>query len=159
IAFREGVSIDRLRVKVYGEDYRPVTSVDTPVQLTWTAAAARDAGARAEWVARFHRQEFETGWQELRDMPGPGVAIAFAFMLSVPGYFVLQLWFAWAFKGGWRLAALAPLAIVGPALVFSLYALSKGSNLWPITLIFLAPVGFLYLLAVGAARVMKRAFA
>jgi len=39
-----------------------------------------------------------------------------------------------------------------PAVVFSLYALSRDSNLWPLTVIFLAPVGFAYLLILCGVR-------
>jgi membrane-associated PAP2 superfamily phosphatase len=73
-------------------------------------------------------------------------------MLSVPGYLVLQAWFAHSWPGRWRLAALVPLAGMVPALLFSLFALSQGSNLWPLAVIFLAPLGFVYLLVVWALR-------
>ena len=73
-------------------------------------------------------------------------------MLSVPGYCILQAWFARAWSGRWRLAALVPLAGMVPAMLFSLLALSQGSNLWPLAVIFLAPLGFAYLLVVWALR-------
>ena len=41
-------------------------------------------------------------------------------------------------------------------MLFSLYALSRGSNLWP-TVIVLAPVGFVYLLALWGARAASEA--
>ena len=73
-------------------------------------------------------------------------------MLGVPGYFVLQARLAFAWTGGWRKGALAPLALIGPAILWSLYALSHGSNLWPITVILLAPPCFAYLLVLCAVR-------
>ncbi len=73
-------------------------------------------------------------------------------MLSVPGYCILQAWFARSWSGRWRLAALVPLAGMVPAMLFSLLALSQGSNLWPLAVIFLAPLGFAYLLVVWALR-------
>ena len=39
-----------------------------------------------------------------------------------------------------------------PAFCFSLYALSCGSNLWPLTLIFAAALGMLYLGALFLVR-------
>lgn len=72
--------------------------------------------------------------------------------LTFFGYFILQVWLVRRWSGGWRLAALVPLLITGPAVLFSLYALSRGSNLWPLTLIFLAPVGCVYLLMAWGAR-------
>ena len=46
---------------------------------------------------------------------------------------------------------------MAPAVLFSLYALSRDSNLWPITVVFLAPVGFVYLLVLWGARVASEA--
>jgi hypothetical protein len=43
------------------------------------------------------------------------------------------------------MAALAPLMLTVSALAFSLFALTQGSNLWPLTLIFTAIAGAVYL--------------
>jgi hypothetical protein len=75
-------------------------------------------------------------------------------MLFTPLYFLLQIWFAWAFRGRWRVAALVPLIGFVPALIISLNALSHDSNVWPIVVIFFAPLGCLYLLALGLARLI-----
>ena len=72
--------------------------------------------------------------------------------LTIPGYFYLQYRLLRRWSGGWKLAALAPIVLVVPAVVFSLYALSRDSNLWPLTVIFLAPVGFAYLLILCGVR-------
>jgi hypothetical protein len=73
-------------------------------------------------------------------------------MLFTPLYLILQIWFGFAFTSRWRSAALVPLIGFIPALIISLDALSRNSNLWPIMLIFFAPLGCIYLLAVGIAR-------
>jgi hypothetical protein len=73
-------------------------------------------------------------------------------MAGVPSYFILQCWLPYSWAGRWRLASLVPLIATGPAVLFSLFALSQGSNLWPLTVIFLAPPGLIYLLIVCAAR-------
>jgi hypothetical protein len=75
-------------------------------------------------------------------------------MLFLPAYVILQIWFGYAWRGRWRIAALIPLFVFVPALLYSVFAFSKGSNLWPIVLIFLAPLGFLYLLVLGVARLV-----
>ena len=72
-------------------------------------------------------------------------------MAFTPLYFILQIWFPWAFQGRWRIAAFVPLIGFVPALIISLQALSQNSNLWPIVLIFFAPLGCIYLLLLGAA--------
>jgi hypothetical protein len=67
-------------------------------------------------------------------------------------YLILQCWLAYSWAGRWRIASLVPLIATGPAVLFSLFALSQGSNLWPLTVIFLAPFGLIYLLIVCAIR-------
>lgn len=47
-------------------------------------------------------------------------------------------------QGGWRIAALLPLLVVIPVTVVTIVGLWQGSNLWPIFLIFAAPVLFVY---------------
>jgi hypothetical protein len=75
-------------------------------------------------------------------------------MAFTPLYLILQIWFGLALTGRWRIAALVPLIGFVPALIISLHALSQGSNLWPIVVIFFAPLGCIYLLAVGLARMI-----
>ena len=41
-------------------------------------------------------------------------------------------------------------------MAFSMYALSHGSNLWPITVVLLAPFGFMYLAAAWSWRTFTR---
>jgi hypothetical protein len=77
-------------------------------------------------------------------------------MTSVPLYFILQAWFGFRWTGGWRIAALLPLIPVGPAVLWSFYALSHQSNLWPITVVLLAPLGSIYLLIVWVLRAIVR---
>jgi hypothetical protein len=76
----------------------------------------------------------------------------FAFMVGVPGYFLLQPWLVLRFTGGWRTAALVPLIGAVPTIIWSLYALSQESNLWPLTFILFAPLGSLYLAVLWIAH-------
>jgi hypothetical protein len=73
-------------------------------------------------------------------------------MAGVPAYFVVQPATILRWPGGWRLAALAPLLLTAPALCFSLFALYRESNLWPLALIFAAALGSIYLAALWLAR-------
>ena len=75
-----------------------------------------------------------------------------AFFAGVPGYFVLQSWTLFRFGGGWRKAALAPLLGAILTMLWSLSAPSQDSNLWPLTFIFFAPVGTLYLVVLMLLR-------
>lgn len=76
----------------------------------------------------------------------------FLIMLGLPGYVVMQAWMARSYRGGWRIAALAPLALMGPLLAYSLVALTGGSSLWPLMLILAAPFACTYLAVVMVAR-------
>jgi hypothetical protein len=78
--------------------------------------------------------------------------LGLAVMAGVPAYFVIQPISLAQWNGGWRKAAFVPLWLTVPALLFSLYARSKGSNLWPITLVFTAFLGSLYLVALWLMR-------
>lgn len=71
---------------------------------------------------------------------------------ALPVYALLQSWALWRMAGWWRLAAAAPLIIALPLAGHAIFALSAGSNLWPLLLIFFAPAGALYLLALLAVE-------
>lgn len=90
---------------------------------------------------------------------GVEMVLGSAVMLSVPLYFVLQAWSAYVWRGGWRKAALMPLIPIVPCVLWSLYALSHDSNLWPITVILLSPFCFTYLLLLCAMRFVAHRFA
>jgi hypothetical protein len=78
--------------------------------------------------------------------------VGFAAMATVPGYLVLQPLMALHFTGGWRKAACVPLIGAVPTILWSLYALSQDSNLWPLTFILFAPLGFIYLVVLWIAH-------
>ena len=81
-----------------------------------------------------------------------GVLGAFV-MAAVPAYFVLQPLALMRLVGRWKAAALAPLLPAIPAIVWSAYAFSQESNLWPLVFILFAPFGSIYLAALlGLAR-------
>src|SRR5262245_45213960 len=145
IAYNQGTSLDRLRISLHDDKWREVHAVSVPVQLQWDAGARRDTRQRAAWVARMSETQQRMISQQMNDAtPAGGMWLGAAFMLAVPGYFVLQILFAWGWNGGWRTAALVPLIVIAPAVIYSLFALTQGSNLWPLAVIFLATLGFVY---------------
>ena len=153
IAYDKGTILDRLRISLHDDKWREVHAVSVPVQLQWDAGARRDTHQRAAWVARMVEAQQRMISQQMNDAtPAGGMWLGATLMAAMPAYFVLQVWFAWGWTGGWRTAALLPLTAVVPAIVYSLFALAHGSNLWPLAVIFLAPLGFIYLVVVWAAR-------
>lgn len=82
--------------------------------------------------------------------------LALAVMFSLPGYAVLQWHSARNWRGGWRIAALAPLAIMAPLVIHAALAFMAQSNLWPLLVILTAPLAFGYLIALSGARALTR---
>lgn len=77
-----------------------------------------------------------------------------AIIALTPLHLVLQIWLVSAWRGRWRWAALLPLLGFVPALVVAFIGLARDSNLWPITVIFFAPLGCAYLLVVAVLRTL-----
>jgi len=73
----------------------------------------------------------------------------------VPGYFVLQAALTWRTSGGWRKASLLPAVLMIPILAYTVLAFAAQSNLWPLLLIFTAPLGFLYLVVFGLVLLLR----
>ena len=76
--------------------------------------------------------------------------------LAVPGYFVLQATLTSRTSGGWRKASLVPLVLMVPIMAYTLFALAAQSNLWPLLLIFTAPLAFLYLVCLSVVMLLWR---
>jgi hypothetical protein len=78
--------------------------------------------------------------------------LPFLMVSSVPGYVWLQArsWRRWT--GVWRTAAQLAFGLMAMVLAYTLVALVKGSNLWPLMLMFSMPVAFGYLAALAVAR-------
>jgi hypothetical protein len=81
-----------------------------------------------------------------------GLFLGGAITSCVPLYFVAQIWFAYAWPGRWRIAAVVPIIGFVAALYYTLAGLERGSNLWPFPLIFFAPLGLVYLVIARIAR-------
>jgi len=63
----------------------------------------------------------------------------------VVAYLVLQIRALMKLRGGRRIFAAIPLLFMIPVYVVTIIALSQGSNLWPLILIFASPVACVWL--------------
>jgi hypothetical protein len=144
-----------VRITAYGADWTPLATVSYPVSAEWWGSPA--GRTRAAWVSALSAQQQSMASSAMApsaddgDDVGIGILITVAF-LTVPAYIVLQLILLLRYSGGWRIAAALPLIGMVPLLIYTLFALVMGSNLWPLMAIFLTPFAFFYLLAVLALR-------
>jgi len=72
-------------------------------------------------------------------------------MLAAPAYVVLQVWAPMNLAGGWRTAALVPLAPAFLVCLWCAYALADQSGLWPVPFFMFAPPAAGYLAIILAA--------
>jgi hypothetical protein len=152
VAFKPGVTIDALRVLILDERGRRISGSDQPARIEWVAGRVRSANERADWVVRMQAEQQRA--RPTAPANNAELAIGVGLMTVVPlAYVVLQALFGIAWTGRWRIAALLPLILIVPSILWSLLALSHQSNLWPITFLLLAPLGLIYLLIVWVARV------
>ncbi|HTR35699.1 MAG TPA: hypothetical protein VMH80_07360 [Bryobacteraceae bacterium] len=149
--FTEAERVDTVLITAESKKGSTLARISIPVQLTWTGKANDTIRKRADWVERLETDQHErVQSQSYSPMNGVlGVLLAgigFAAMMTVPGYFVLQGVLLVRYSGGWRKAAAAPLILIVPALIYTVFAFLKGSNLFPIVLILASPFAFFYLL-------------
>jgi hypothetical protein len=159
-AYYEAQRVDSVRVTATTPSGKLVAEAALPVDLVWSGRPTLWP-APAIWVERL-RQEMEQHRKAehavLTNSPFMRVIdwVVVAMMWCVPGYFVLQGWMVWRLYGGWRKAAAAPLWPMGAVLLYTVYALIDGSNIFPLVLIFSAPLAFFYLLIIAGLRCLTR---
>jgi hypothetical protein len=144
------VATDEILVTAEDEaNGKVIAQTSLPVNLEWTGSPATTPRQVAEWARTMSQAQQQMISEEMRGYGQSGgfmdTLLGLVMMLSVPGYIVAQIWSLSRLEGGWRKAALVPAFVMGGALVFSLFALSRGSNLWPIWLILLAPLALIWL--------------
>jgi hypothetical protein len=154
VAFPAGVKVDGIKINVIDTNYRVLTSIQVPATLTWTTAPPRDPSRYADWVVPMKRINDRRIREQIAS--DPEAWLGMAIMLTVPAYLVLQIWLAYAWTGGWRMAALVPLVVVLPALALSLYGISRGSNLGPLPSIIVSPYTLGYLLIAWLLHAVTR---
>lgn len=76
--------------------------------------------------------------------------------LCIPAYLVLQIVLVFLTSGGWRKASLAPAVIMIPILAYTVLAFAAQSNLWPLLLLFAAPVACLHLVLLTVILLLGR---
>jgi hypothetical protein len=158
IAFSKPTHLDELRIEVSDAGWNDLLGLKVPMNVAWTALASQRPD-RAEWVPRLSDAQQKVTQEDMAKIGNNplGYLLGTLAMLSVPGYFVLQIVFALAWSGRWRIVALAPLVVMLPAMGHAAFALSAGSNIWPIVVILVAPFCCVYLVVAAVVRHLARA--
>ncbi len=86
-----------------------------------------------------------------------GLLILLIFAFSIKGYINRQRSAIKEMQGLWWILACVPLIAVAVVVVVTIIGLIQGSNLWPIFLIFVLPVAYVYMLILWAVyRIVQR---
>lgn len=80
----------------------------------------------------------------------------YVLLLCLVGYPLAQYGAIRHASGGWRMAFALPAVPMALVVAYTALAFSQGANLWPILLIFTAPLAILYLLLLAIARRITR---
>ena len=154
IAFTDARKVDSIVVTAEDGGGRTIFSkITLPMDLTWTGESSSTPQTRADWAERMQadqnrRVEAQSQAYADRRPSFTEDLVFFAAAWSVPGYFAMQVWLLWRLKGAWRIAVSIPLVPMFGVLVYTVLAAAAGSNLFPIVLLFTAPLAFLYLVAI-----------
>lgn len=156
LALTEAGYLDEIRVQVADQQWQVQQVLSEPVSLFWERGSRPTPRSRPAWVDELNTAQqamVSTAYREASTTDSALGSMLVPLMgWSIPGYLVLQIYMLLTFRGAWRKAALVPLLLMVPLTGYTIFALLAGSNLWPLMLLFLTPLAFLYLVAVAVAR-------
>jgi hypothetical protein len=151
ITYRDKTSIDEIRLDVFDQNWKMLDSLSIPLNMQWNGVVTETRREPAAW-AKVLSAEQQNIVRSTHVSPGEDSAFWGVLIMlmgwSIPGYFILQVYMYRKYTEGWRKAALLPLWVMVPLVIYTLFALAAGSNLWPLMLLFITPFAFIYLLGV-----------
>jgi hypothetical protein len=149
--------IDEIHVRVCDAGWKELFAVPASAAVEWRAGAP-DA-PEAPWAAELAAAQQRAVSQAIEAEPGESTVLGklwsvivtllvpLAF-LSLPAYPLFQFYALWKLRGTARLLSALPLVFMLPIYGYSFFALSKGSNLWPLFAIFASPVALIVVIVV-----------
>lgn len=163
ISFAQPVEVDEIRIVAGGGKPYVEREVATyPVKLRWGEGAA--TGARAPWVSEL-QQATAAAWEAERsaDAARPASAGDIALTLLIPPALVAlvlacvgaPVWALWKWRGGWRLAAALPFAVMAFVVVRIIVDTArnpKSHNLWPLEIVYSGAAGLGLIILLALAR-------
>ena len=149
--------IDEVHVRVCDAGWKELFAVPVSAPIEWRADAPKSP--EAPWAAELAAAQQRTVSQSMNAEPEDSTVLGklwsvivtllvpLAF-LSLPAYPLFQVYALWKLRGRARVLSALPLIFMLPIYAYSLLALSKGSNLWPLFAIFASPVALIIVIVV-----------
>jgi len=164
-ALTEPGDVDEIRIKAGGgKPYREWEVVRQAVQLRWTAARSAEV-PRAEWAEDLLATEKARYAEDARQRAAEPVSDGTTVLFSGFMFFVLALliggigaplWSVWKWRGGWRIAAAVPAAVmlfVVLRLIVDTARDPTSHNLWPFEIL---QFGVVALVLIGVLKLVRR---
>lgn len=160
VSFRQPAAIDEIRVTAYDAEWRALAVRSLETSLSWAGEPGAAKAPVPDWTEKLLVAERKIAADEAVEQAGGagfmGLIVGLIIMSGVPAYFICQYLMTRNLVGRWRLASLAPLALMVPLIAHALFALAAGSNIWSMFVVLYAPVACAYLFGLYAARSMTR---
>jgi len=164
-ALTEPGDVDEVRIIAGGgKPYREWELARQSLQLAWTATS-RSAAPSAAWVDELQaaadvRNREEAQRRASEPVSAGEVAVFSGFMLLILALLLagigVPLWSVWKWRGGWRIAAAVPAAVVGFVVLRILIDTARdptSHNLWPFEILMF---GTGALVIIGALKMARR---
>lgn len=160
VAFRQACAVP-LQINVYDARWQPVMQVPLQKHYQWRPDIVAADEPLPAWSTQLSQAQQQTTREQLQAFSGDQDTGAVNTAIPLMGwlvllYLVLQPLLLWRWQGGWRKAAMAPLVVAVPVLLYTLFALLAGSNLWPLVMLFIFPMLCGYLILVLLVRTWQR---
>jgi hypothetical protein len=167
-ASSEPYQVDEIRVRLGGgSPYREWDAASLPVKITGTTAPAA-ARTRAAWADELLHAEAEAQRRDVeRQRSAPASAsdraLVSGFMLSMLALLLagvaLPAWASWRWRGGWRLAAALPIAMMAfvvARIVVDTTRDPTSHNLWPFEIVMSGAASVASVVVLAFARRLLR---
>lgn len=164
-ALTEPGEVDEVRIVAGGgQPYREWELARYPVELRWTNAPS-STEPRPRWVddlLAVEKARYQEGAEGRANEPQSAGDVAFfnGFMLIMLALFVagigVPLWSLWKWRGGWRIAAAVPVAVMGFVVLRIIVDTAHdptSHNLWPVEILMF---GTASLACIGVLKVARR---
>lgn len=148
VAYDKATEIDSITVTVYDANWQPLQTKSMLLSAGWQGDRGRSNHPIASWAERLNRQQQSSIGQHQAPISSREALFVQLLFLSIPLYWFLQIVLLFKWTGSWKKLACFPLIFSVPLLLYTLYALYAGSNLWPLMMLFITPFILLGLLII-----------